>query len=232
MSENIESLNLQNLNSLPVAHSNEGEGSQYKICANEDFVLANSFDSSSSYMIGPRFPTNAKVKKILLCAGGIDSDASPAAAVDINVIFSDAPLGGINNSSPVSNDGTYPAFAGMMVGSGLDGSGSLTNIIDYNSPNKLFGSGIVLVNAGGAYKEQDITYAGPQGSSGVPLYFCNTTTPEPLLNSMVPLWEVLGFDRDPNGYFNFYLKATANATTPVTGLDLNGVIAIKIEYTL
>ena len=203
----LESAGLINLNVPPVLVPTSGEGAPARMWSNEDIISPTSANVQySTYTLGPRIPTNAKVKKVEIYCKGVDSNSTAAAAFDINLIFSDAPLGGIAAGMPV-NDGTTQTNAGQIPTSAL--TGAVTSITAYASPNKMFGSAVVPMANSGAYKLTDVTYA-------------NTFTPA---MSQLPLWDVLGFAVDPGGYFNFFLvEQTASSTAAA------GTIMMKATY--
>lgn len=202
----LESATLINLDVPPVLVPTAGEGAPARLFNNEDIIFPTAaVVQFSTYTLGPRIPTNAKVKKVELYTKGIDTNGTATAAFDFNLIFSDAPLGGIAAGMPV-NDGTSQSYAGQIPTSAL--TGAVTTITAYASPNKMFGSAVVLPNSGTA-TVQDIT-------------FKNTFTPE---MSQLPLWDALGFTQDPGGYFNFFLVNTAAVATAAAGK-----IMLKASY--
>jgi hypothetical protein len=203
----LESVTLVNLDVPPVLVSTSGEGAPAQLFSNEDIIFPTSSNVQySTYTLGPRIPTNAKIKKVESYCKGVDSNATAAGAFDINLIFSDAPLGGIAAGMPV-NDGTTLTNAGQIPTSAL--TGAITSITAYASPNKMFGSSKVLMANSGAYLVTDLTYA-------------NTFTPA---MSQLPLWDVLGFTIDPGGYFNFFLVMAVASSTAAAG-----TIMMKVSY--
>lgn len=195
----LESATLVNLNVPPVLVPTTGEGAANKLYQNEDYVSPTAANVQfSTYTLGPRIPTNAKIKKVQMYGKGIDSNATAAVAVDINLIFSDAPLGGIAAGLPV-NDGTTAVNAGQIPTSALNGG--ITSITAYSSPNKMFGSSVVAVANSGAYKLQEITHA-------------NTFT---FAMRQLPLWDALGFTVDPGGFFNFFVVVETASSTAAAG---------------
>lgn len=205
----LESANLINLNVPPVLIPTSGEGGAYWMKRNEDLILPTAANVQfSTYTLGPRIPTNAKIKKVQVYAKGIDSNATAAVAMDFNLIFSDAPLGGIAAGMPV-NDGTVSSNAGMIPTSAL--TGALTSITAYASPNKMFGSSVVPVANSGAYKLTDITFA-------------NTFT---FAMTQLPIWDALGFAQDPGGFFNFFVVVETASSTAAAGQ-----LAILVDYSV
>ena len=195
----LESAQLVALNSPPIQIPTTGEGAANKLYQNEDVISPTAaVVQFSTYTLGPRIPTNAKIKKVQLYGKGIDSNATAAVAADINLIFSDAPLGGIVAGIP-TNDGTNTSYAGQIPTSSLNGTN--TTITAYSSPNKMFGSSVVLVNNSGAYKLQEITHA-------------NSFT---FAMRQLPLWDALGFTTDPGGFFNFFVVVETAANTAAAG---------------
>lgn len=203
----LESSTLVNLNSPPVLVPTAGEGASCKLYQNEDLVLPTAANVQfSTYTLGPRIPTNARIKKVQMYGKGIDTNATAAVAVDVNLIFSDAPLGGIAAGMPV-NDGTDYVNAGQIPKSTLDGT--TTSITAYSSPNKMFGSGVVAVNNAGAYKVQDLTYA-------------NIFT---FAMRQMPLFEALGYTQDPGGFFDFFVVVETASSTAAAG-----VLGLIVDY--
>lgn len=203
----LESAQLVNLDVPPILIPTSGEGAAHRLWTNEDIISPTASNVQwSTYTMGPRIPTNAKIKKVESYCKGVDSNATAAGAFDINLIFSDAPLGGIAAGMPV-NDGTTLTNAGQIPTSAL--TGAITSITAYASPNKMFGSGVVLMANSGAYKVTDLTFA-------------NTFTPA---MSQLPIWDALGFTVDPGGFFNFFLVMGTASSTAATG-----TIMMKVSY--
>ena len=162
----------------------------------------------STYTMGPRIPSNACIKKVQLYAKGIDSNATAAGAFDINLIFSDAPLGGIVAGLP-TNDGTSSSYAGQIPTSAL--TGAVTSITAYASPDKMFGPAVVPMANSGAYKVTDLTFA-------------NTFT---FAMSQLPIWDALGFTQDPGGFLNFFLVCQTAPSTAAAGQ-----LGLMVDYTV
>lgn len=203
----LESTTLIGMNVPPVLVPTSGEGAPHRLFSNEDIISPTASNVQfSTYTLGPRIPTNAKIKKVEIYGKGIDSNATAAFAIDINLIFSDAPLGGIAAGVPV-DDGTTFTNAGLIPTSAL--TGATTSITAYASPNKMFGSSFVPVANNGAFKLSDVT-------------FQNTFTPA---MSQLPIWDALGFTVDPGGYFNFFLVCETASSTAATG-----TLMMKVSY--
>lgn len=203
----LESNNLIGMNVPPVLIPTSGEGAANKLYQNEDYLSPTAANVQfSTYTLGPRIPTNAKIKKVQVYGKGIDSNATAAVAADINLIFSDAPLGGIAAGMPV-NDGTSATNAGMIPTSAL--TGAVTSITAYASPNKMFGSSIVLVNNSGAFKLQEVTHS-------------NSFT---FAMRQLPIWDALGFTQDPGGFFNFFVVVETASSTAAAG-----TLGIIVDY--
>lgn len=203
----LESATLTALNTLPISVPSKGEGAVFESKVNDDLITTTvAIVQNSTYHMGPRLPTNAKLKKVTIYAKGIDSNATAAVAADINLIFSDAPTGGIAAGAPV-DDGTTLANANQIPTSAL--TGATTTIASYTSPNKMFASAYVLVANAGAAKTTDLT-------------FNNTYTPA---MTQQPLWKALGYTQDPGGFLDFFFVITAAASTAAAG-----TIYMKVEY--
>lgn len=195
----VESATLINLNVPPVLIPTAGEGGSFRVHRNEDTIATTSSAvANSTYTLGPRIPTNAKIKKVQIYTKGSDSNATATMAADINLIFSDAALGGIAAGQPV-NDGTPTSLSGLIPTSAL--TGATTSITAYSSPNKMFGSAVTIAANSGAVKLTDIT-------------FQNTFKMEYML---LPIWDVLGWTSDPGGFFNFFVVLTTGPATAAAG---------------
>lgn len=207
--DNLESTNLTLLDATPVTIATEGEGAPYRVKQNDDFIVTTTaIVSSSVYRLGPRIPTNARIKAVTIYAKGVDSNSTATAAADINLIFSDAPVGGLAAGSPVL-DGTPVSNANLIPTSAL--TGATTTIATYASPNKMFGAAYLLVGNSAAAKTTDIT-------------FLNSFTPQ---MAQQPLWKALGYTQDPGGFVDFFVVMTANAATAAAG-----VIYIRATYSV
>ena len=125
----LESAYLVNLDVPPVLVPTTGEGAAATLYSNEDIISPTAANVQfSTYTMGPRIPTNAKIKKVEAYMKGVDSNGTTAVAMDINLIFSDAPLGGIAAGQPV-NDGTSFTNDGTIPTSAL--TGATTTITAY-----------------------------------------------------------------------------------------------------
>lgn len=208
----LESNTLINLNVPPVLVPTAGEGAPAEVWVNDDYIAPTASNVQySTYTLGPRIPTNAKIKNVYLYGKGIDSNATAAVAMDINLIFSDAPLGGIAGGAPI-NDGTTFTNAGMIPTTAL--TGATTSITAYSSPNKIFGSSIVPVANSGAYKYQEITFSG-------------TAMTYTFADTQLPIWDVFGFSQDPGGFFNFFCVVETASSTAAAG-----ILGIRCLYAL
>lgn len=205
----LESATLVNLNVPPVLVPTAGEGASFRVHESDDIISPTAANVQfSTYTMGPRIPTTAKIKTVSMYGKGIDSNATAAVAVDVNLSFSDAPLGGIAAGQPV-NDGTQASYAGQIPTSTLNGT--VTSITAYSSPNKMFGSAVVAVNNAGAFKVQELTYS-------------NTFT---FAMRFVPIWQALGFTTDPGGFFNFFIVVQTAASTAAAG-----TLGLKVSYSI
>lgn len=203
----LQSTVLVNLDAMPLQIPTRGEGSSYKAHSNEDIILPTASNVQfSTYTMGPRIPTNARIKKVEIYAKGIDTNATAAFAIDVNLIFSDAPLGGIAAGAP-ADDGTTYANAGQIPTSAL--TGAVTSITAYASPNKMFGSAFVPVGNSGAALLTDITHK-------------NTFT-YPM--KQLPIWDALGFAQDPGGFFNFFIVCETASSTAAAG-----TLGLQVSY--
>lgn len=205
----LESSALIGLNVPPVVVPSAGEGAPARLFENDDLIAPTASNVQfSTYTLGPRIPTNAKIKTVTMYGKGIDSNATAAFAVDVNLIFSDAPIGGIAAGNPV-NDGTPLTNAGLIPTSAL--TGAMTSISAYSSPNKMFGSSVVAVANAGAVKVQELTYL-------------NSFT---FAMRQLPIWDALGFTQDPGGFFNFFVVCETASSTAAAG-----VLGLKVVYCL
>lgn len=205
----LESATSQAYGDFPVVIPSMGEGAPYTSKTNEDLVITTtSIVQFSTYTLGPRIPTNAKIKKVQMVCKGIDSNATAAVAADINLIFSDAVIGGLNGGAAVE-DGTSAVNANTIPTSAL--TGATTTIPLYASPNKMFGSAVVLVGNSGALKNQELT-------------FLNSFT---TAMKQLPIWDALGFTSDPGGFFQFFVVIETAPSTAAAGS-----IQLEVSYAL
>lgn len=195
----LESPILVNLNNPPALVPTAGEGAAARALRQEDYVNPTASNVQfSTYTLGPRIPTNAKIKKVQSYCKGVDSNATAAFACDINLIFSDAPIGGIAAGVPI-NDGTTASNAGQIPTSAL--TGAVTSTTAYASPNKMFGSSVVLAANSGAINLLDVTF---KNSYKLEYMF-------------LPIWDVLGYTQDPGGFFNFFIVCETASSTAAAG---------------
>ena len=204
-----ESSTLTQLGNVPVTVQTSGEGSVGDLIENEDLVAVTAANVLNSvYYVGPRLPTTAKVKKVQMYGTGIDSNATAGVRYDVNLIFSDAPVGGLAGNAPVL-DGTSISYANQIPTTSLNGT--VTSVASYTNPNKMFGTAVTPVNNSGAFKLQELTHVG-------------TFT---FAMRQIPLWSVLGFPQDPGGYLNFFIvESTASSTAAV------GTLGMIVDYVL
>lgn len=206
MSEFLESSILTNLNSLPIQVPTKGEGASSILFTSEDFIVVNSNGDmavDSYYIMGPRIPTNAKIKKVEAYSSG--NNGNNSASLDVNVIFSDAPSGGLAGGVSVS-DGTRPDLAGQIPTAANDGT--VTSLALYSNPNILFGSFVIS-----ATNWTDLTFA-----TGVSLYVFE--------DCLLPLWKKFGFTQDPGGFFNFALVVNSGSG----GISGSATTGLRVTY--
>lgn len=204
----LESAVLTNLAATPPVVATSGEGAKARTNRGEDYVTTTSaIVQNSTYLLGPRIPTNAKIKKVSVFGKSIDTNATSAGAADINVIFSDAPNGGLA-ANPAVLDGTSATNASQIPTSAF--TGATTSMTAYSSPNKLFGSAYVLNGNSGAVKNTDQT-------------FVNGYT---FAATLAPFWNFLGYTSDPGGFINFFVVIT---TAPSTAGSA-GTLGIVVDW--
>lgn len=211
--EVLSSVAITNLDSFPIVVPTSGEGGQGDMVVQQDQVAHTSAYGSALKNASRqcRFPVTAKVKHVYLYGKGLDSNATAAMSVDINVAFSDSTVDG----TPVGGQAQIPQSAL---------TGAVTTLASYTSPNKMFGSTYLPENNSGAVKYTEVTYQ-------------NTYTP---LLAQQPMWAVLGgtgaataapFNAgggfaqqggsgqidSPGGFFDILIVVAATATTAATG---------------
>lgn len=219
--ETLSSNNIVNLDGQPIVVQTSGEGSVGDLVVQQDQVAHTSAFGSALKNTSRqcRFPVTAKVKHVYLYGKGLDSNATAAMSVDVNVAFSDA----VNDGTPIGGQGLIPQSAF---------TGAVTTIAAYTSPNKLFGSAYVAEANSGAVKYAEITYQ-------------NTYTPALALQ---PMWAVLGgtgafsaapFNAgggfaqqggsgqidSPGGFFDLLIAVAATATTAAVG-----TLGTEVDY--
>ncbi len=163
--ETLSSVAVGNLDAKPILVGTSGEGAPGDLVAQQDQVAHTSAFGSAAKNTSRqcRFPVQAKVKHVYIYGKGLDSNATEALTVDINVAFSDSTTDG----TPVGGQGLIPVAAA---------TGAVTTLAAYSSPNKIFGSAYAISNNNGAVKYTEVTYN-------------NTYTPALALQ---PMWAVLG----------------------------------------
>lgn len=200
--ENLDSAFLSPLNTLPLQYPSVGEGAPGMLKCVTDLITptASGMGSVGSTYRLCRIPAQAKIKRVVIDLGGVDTNASAAAVFDINVAFSDS-----------AYDGTQVALQSGIPTTAL--TGAVTTIGTYSAPNKLFGT-LAASNSGAKKYNQDVTFNGtlagwyPGGRE-------------------LPLWDFFGFVNsqgyaaDPNGYMDLLLylstAAATAASAPIAG---------------
>lgn len=211
--EVLSSVAITGLDAQPITVSTSGEGAAGDLVAQQDQVAHTSAFGSATGNASRqcRFPVQAKVKHVYVYGKGLDSNATAAMAIDINVAFSDSTV-----------DGTPVGAQAQIPQSAL--TGAVTTLASYSSPNKMFGSAYVAEANSGAVKYTEVTYL-------------NTYTPA---LAQKPMWAVLGgtgaataapFNAgggfaqqggsgqidNPGGFFDLLLVVEATATTAAVG---------------
>lgn len=205
--ENITSTFIGVLNSQPISMLTAGEGAPAVLRRLTDTVqpTASGLGSIGSTYRLCRFPTSAKVKRVILDLGGVDTNVAATAKFDVNVAFSDSLFDG---TSPAftPNNGLTEATALCIPTTAL--TGAVTSITAYSAPNLIFGQ-VTASNSGVAKNNQDVTWNGSLAGwayNGINL----------------PMWDFLGFvnsqgsAQDPAGYFDILLRLTTAAATPAS----------------
>ena len=221
--EFLASVNITNLDAQPIVVQTTGEGAAGVMFVQTDQVAHTSAFGSATKNTSrqSRFPVAAKVKHVYIHGKGIDSNATAACAVDINIAFSDS-----------TTDGTPIGGQALIPQSAL--TGAVTSAATYTSPNKMFGSAYVVEANSGAFKYTEVTYL-------------NTYTPALALQ---PMWAVLGgtgafsaapfnagggFAQQggsgqidaPGGFFDVLISVQATASTAATGN-----IGTEVDYVM
>lgn len=115
----LKSASITNLDASPIVANTIGEGAPGIIRVANDFVTPVSADDNTSTYRLCRFPTQAKIKQVMLTP-----NIATAGSGDVDIAFSDS-----------TTDGTQPSLAGGIV--------QITGPVD----NKLFGAAQSLVIA-------------------------------------------------------------------------------------
>lgn len=116
---NLKASAITDMDATPVKPVTTGEGKPAELKLVNDYVTAVSGDDTSSTYKLVRFPTYAKVKKVVIM-----SKIASAGSGDVNVVFSDS----TNDGTPANLQGTIPQVS--------------------NADNKLFGAAQSLVLSG------------------------------------------------------------------------------------
>lgn len=165
-----------------------------------------------------RFPTQAKVKKVLVGSdAALDQNATQTLALSFSVAFSDA-----------SNDGTPVPYQGLVPSSTLTGVAPVA--FNSASVNKIFGT---ITESGNnvAIPRIDITFGAlfgaPPGATATQVVTGGIYT---VAAAQQPLWQFFGYidgrgnPQDPGGYFDLLARAEVVAATGTTGGNLWGEV--------
>jgi|ERR1035437_3162948 hypothetical protein len=116
----LKSASITNLDATPIVRPYVGQGAAGALRVVNDYVTSVSADDTGSRYRICRFPTTAKVKRVLF-----SSKVATAGSFDVSVAYSDS-----------ANDGTAAAFASQIT------------IGIPTTANKLFGSAVTFVGTG------------------------------------------------------------------------------------
>ena len=213
MSENLKTNAITNYDAAQIIQPTSGEGGPGRRNIQQDQVAATTSSAQWSTYRMARFPTNAKVKRVLAYATGVDNSATPAGILDWNVAFSDS-----------TTDGTPVVLQGTIPSNKKDGTsfafvantGYSTAYLSSGTGNILFGQ--TSAAASGALLWKDITFNG-------------TSNIYAMANAMDDMWNVLGFvnnagtAQDPGGKFDILaVVSTAMASAHA------GVIGCEVDF--
>lgn len=193
---------ITNLNAVPPVPITSGMGASGRLNVIDDFAVCTAVGiatATSTYRLC-RFPTWAKPKSLVLATDvALDTNGSPALAIDINVAFSNDATDG----TPVAVQGLIPTTAN---------TGATTTVAAYTAPNKVFGA-ITPFSTQHAvgYSPTELVFNGSQTT-----YNLSTL-------AFQPLWQTFGFvdgrsnPSDPGGMFDILLYVTTGAATGAAG---------------
>ena len=199
-----------------VLRNTRGMGDAANLKRIEDYVNVPAADLTvgSTFRL-VRIPTGAIVKKVTIYSDGpLDTNSDPTLALDFNIAFSDAntsAVGGALNDGAYGyqiDDGTPAALAGQIPTSA--GTGAVTPVATYSSPNILFGTYTVQSHTVGIPWGTDITLGGVTGLAS------NNYT---IADMQKPLWAIFGFTggqgyaQDPGGWFDLLAYVSVGAAT-------------------
>jgi hypothetical protein len=214
--DTLKSFSITNLDTVPVAPNTTGEpgGKGYMVTVDDMVtVSATGIGTLASTYRLIRFPTNAKIKSLVIATNkALDSHSSSTLAFDLNVVFSDSTI-----------DGTSTALQGMMPTTANTGSVlSVAAAYTATTENKLFGTVTPTSNTA-AYGPTDVILNGmgtvyPLIGSTTNVWGTLAANPETaygIVNS--PLWALFGFTVDPGGMFDLLAYVSTAATTGVAG---------------
>lgn len=194
--DTVKSASITNLDALPSAVSNAGQGAVGRTITVDDYCTATAagLQSSGSYYKLVRIPTIALVKAVT-----IFTDAGPnlngALALDLNLVFSDN----------TNEDGTPSFLTGLIPTSA--NTGGTTTLASYSSPNRIYG--IAKPSASAAvFGPTDEIFNGLGANYSFTGGFVN-----------LPLFQLFGFTdgrgqpSDPGGMFDLMAYVATGATT-------------------
>jgi hypothetical protein len=193
--DSVKSTSLTDLDAIPVANLNAGQGLGGRYVTVDDFCAATAagLQSSGSYYKLVRVPTGALPKSVMLA-----TDSGPnlngALAFQLSWVFSDSTLDG----TPSYLQGLIPTNAN---------TGGTTTLASPSNPNAMYGFWKPTA-AATAINLTEFVLNNLPGSYTITGGFFN-----------LPLWQLFGFTdnrgnaSDPGGYFDLLAYVATGATT-------------------
>jgi hypothetical protein len=219
---NTKSTNITTLDTLnPFQALTTGEGAPARLwCVEDQVVLPTTFFSATNnYVRLCRFPTNAKIKKVvLLTDAAVDAAATTGATTfTVGVAFSDSTIDG----TPANWAGLVPSTVG--IGGGTTTAGTVVALPSTSGANVIFGT-VTPPASTGPVPLTDITFNGTEATYGDPLTISQT----PLLK-IFNLWDQVSKPLVSEGFFDLVILTThAYTTVPTTSAKLYARVEFAI----
>jgi len=208
--DTVKSASITDLDAVPVANINAGQGLGGRIVTVDDFctTTAAGLQSSGSYYKLVRVPTGALPKRVRLAADS-GPNLNGALAIQLSWIFSDS-----------TEDGT-PSFYQNQIPVSAN-TGGVVALATYTGVNAIYGFWKPSASASAIGLTEFITNGLVAGTYTITGGFFN-----------LPLWQIFGFTdgrgqpSDPGGYFDLLAYVATGATT---GAAVN--IYAQVDYAI
>lgn len=194
--DTVKSTSLTDLDAIPIANLNAGQGLGGRQVTVDDFCTATAagLQSSGSYYKLVRVPTGALPKSVML-ATDTGPNLNGALAIQLSWIFSDS----TDDGTPVFYQGLIPVSAN---------TGGTVSLATYTGVNAIYGFWKPTASASAIALTEFVTNGLVAATYTITGGFFN-----------LPLWQIFGFTdgrgnpSDPGGYFDLLAYVATGATT-------------------